>query len=420
MPNHHARKQKIRREKRKRKKIENRRIYDLPPNQVYGHESPRRVLQNLGKILALPVTLPKAIFQSIRQLWRDNDDSPLWHLEEDDNVEPTNTLVSTKSTHTESAHQKTSALNSALFLSATAVCLALLTKSAEGAIASTQTQTDSGEICPGFSLIQGNLSNANWIFLAESHHRSHETANCINDLTKDKNHHVVLVERALMGLEVPCSNYRVPEKTGRTCQGWESLEGLSDAVASDPDYEEFFQKYLALFIKEIQSAKRSYAGINDAAIDRIVSDKINELQQQIDAIAKNLEPTENIRNNFSGEIDKSHTVISLLIPKSVFNAILEERRKGKSYKQIFEKGIKPPSAIYPSKCNAIKISKVEESLLRRNKGMMASLQNRKGLFTIIVAGKGHLVYHPELPRGSIDYIRGELNKSADHVILGMS
>jgi hypothetical protein len=266
------------------------------------------------------------------------------------------------------------------------------------------------EICKGFELISGNLTYAKWVLLGEEHGRHKETEQCIDDLTKNKGKHEVLVESEESEIETECDS----QNKLRTCFGWDDMREWSRSITQDPLYYEY--RYVASMEKAFNDKKMS-----DKKFDKVIKDFFATQKQDLELInqkiktldGENIETAKNARK-------------AVIQEKEICEKVLRLRAETKTYKQIFKHWmIELNNKRAKAKLDPISF----ESCLIRNKAMIKTLRNHAEFFTVVVAGLDHVspnnsYYSPEKreKNTAAQYVISELEKTKDqnpYAILAM-
>ncbi len=284
--------------------------------------------------------------------------------------------------------------------------------------------------CDGFNLIEGNSQTANWILLGEDHREREKTVRCLEKITSRKENHVILLEGYIANIEVPCSHHKITEKKGRICIGWDSLEGVKQAILINnmPAYIKIFKSFKAGFESFNEKNINNY---NKAEIDKKYDFIYSTLNSNVQEELKYRVKQQSIPNKLSTlkypknflEMDK----INLLLLYTLFTEEMREsRKKGSSYQEIFKRGSRIKSvfndkSIFTEKQDPKKFALVEKTLLARNKSLLNTLKGHKE--AIVISGAHHV--HDDFNTTPLDYtkyLRSELHKGKDqnpYAILAM-
>lgn len=180
--------------------------------------------------------------------------------------------------------------------------------------------------CLGFKTVYGDPSTARFVFIGESHKHKDDAARCLDTLASTGGNHVVLVESAPVGLQVPCRDYEVPEAEGRICKGWDDESRLVESHVA------YLDEIHNIFLDTLASHFRHYA---DPQKDQLLVNLINTLLEKCEALRASIAPR-TVADGLS-RIDYSHDELDYIMSQmqlKILKQLQTQRKSGKSFVKI--------------------------------------------------------------------------------------
>lgn len=276
--------------------------------------------------------------------------------------------------------------------------------------------------CDRFSLIKGNLTEANLLIFAENHNFKADTVQCLDELTIKKNigKHTVLVESAPSNLVVNCEDFDITPHSDRTCIGWNDADHFNQVNLK------MNEQIQATIYKDIKSWYITFGGSSkkcddylDYAIKHHISERDKIGHQHHFSLSDYADGTLKVYSK--NEIQYLGQITTIKVMEEVQSL----RLQGKSYQEIFSEkqdylALKPPannpSEIYRSSQEMINaISKQNEALAR-------TLEKHNKGFTAVIGGKGHFMHFKGSRMPGVTQIHKKLEEFSDtnpYAILAM-
>lgn len=266
-------------------------------------------------------------------------------------------------------------------------------------------------------LFKGNFSSTTTkVLLGEMHEDndiSQRSVKCTEKISDQlgNQEHVILLEGTPSDMEVPCSNYKLKEKPNRKCMGWEDRKSLQKAAKQFITAEQGFpiHELKSLYDKLAKSGNANSA-IN-TELDKYLEGgatfmKKKYVSMQLKYGIKIIDTQLLSTPSNSNEIKLAGTYFQYL----EFTEMLEARKTGASYTQIFKNKqtlLSSPLSMYESG--------ESDALLQRNKSLVKALRQHHGIFTIAIAGDGHVysMGKDSAENKAVEYLHAELEKDKD-------
>lgn len=257
--------------------------------------------------------------------------------------------------------------------------------------------------CEDFEVLGGDYEGATTFILGEPHNRHEETIKCMDGILKDKNifKHSVFVEFVPLDDEFKCSEKDVPTKPGRTCIGWDNEKIMLKL------YEYNISHNLYVKLRGEFASKNLSEEKFDTYLKQQLLKRFNELQKNIPS---NQVTNPSLRNYSQLKFDNLFKIIEF----RAMQKILDDRKKNKSYQEIFS-AIRKEGTHIAGQPTAEYIA----DTVARNHELITVASRKEQGFKFILVGKAHVAktgLFKEFDQGALNVQRA-LNQSSNSYAL---
>jgi hypothetical protein len=274
----------------------------------------------------------------------------------------------------------------------TFVALAMVGGGIYAAVTRSNTNSVSASPCRFFPAVKGNFTGATRVLIGEYHDDRQATNDCVNTVTQNVGPHTVLVEDAPSGLVVRCSDREISDHPNRTCIGWDSVSRRHNAHTEvmETAYAEYFQVFKSRYDQE----RRKQRSTLDVNFDRQMDAFIRELHKKLETSfrEKSYEKYrgQTLPQSYSNEEREALVMLNNL---AFFKDIQGSRRNGHSYQRIFKNNKNYLEMNTETPRYSFDDLEIGRAVWESNRAMVDTIRQQPG-FTVVVAGKGHVVEYP--------------------------
>ena len=229
--------------------------------------------------------------------------------------------------------------------------------------------------CPEFELVQytRDTSFFNTVILGEKHKHRSTTAACVERLTAAHPKHNIYLEGVEADRKVPCADFRIANKAGRTCIGWDNMAESDKTMQSD-----MMQVYA---LKKIQEEQKTH-GLSDKDFDTYLQNYQKEVEKKINSYDQQ-QSTAKQKEQITGQ--------KVLL--STIKLVLQERKQSKnSYTSIINsRFLAAAKELQNPDTGKAQATAKKKSCRVRNESLIKTLANNPlDRFAVVIAGVHHV------------------------------